>query len=510
MSLLFCYAIKLTQVKFPQNLSAPPQGKDRKRKRAQEPEESSVCAPTERLRKRPRTSVARSAFGDTFSPLAADGVADNKVNPIAYWIQEKRWPKDCFDQDDQTREDFRKDFEKDSWLEKYWEPENNLNHLPARKKSSSFLRSNQSETSFATTSCTTPSGRKSRAANDVPYQDPRYETLLATKGSFMDESELGITDASRSLCQTLFKKKQTVPQESLFRDDLFRKTCEDIRHRNKARVLQDITRLIVPSAETLAVFGAKHLEILIESVNEGWNNSIPVTKPRPQPDYSVGFSREAFTEDQLKRLGPFVGNITDISFFMATYYMYFPFLTCEVECGLDIADRRNAHSMTMAVRGIVNLFRLVKREKELHREILAFSVSHDHTSVRIYGHYPIIDGPNTTFYRHPIHMFSFTALDGKEKWTTYKFTRNVYDIWMPTHFKRICSVIDQLPANINFNVPELQSSEASRLSQFFDNQSLLQQSNPDMTSLVGTPNTSLPCGTEPRAFKKSKKRCAEE
>ena len=60
--------------------------------------------------------------------------------------------------------------------------------------------------------------------------------------------------------------------------------------------------------------------------------------------------------------------------------MYFPFLTCEVKCGaaaLDIADRQNAHSMTMAVRGIVELFRLVKREKELHREILAFSISHD-------------------------------------------------------------------------------------------------------------------------------------
>ena len=190
---------------------------------------------------------------------------------------------------------------------------------------------------------------------------------------------------------------------------------------------------------------------------------------------------------------------------MATYYMYFPFLTCEVECGLDIADRRNAHSMTMAVRGIVNLFRLVKREKELHREILAFSVSHDHTSVRIYGHYPIIDGPNTTFYRHPIHMFSFTALDGKEKWTTYKFTKNVYDMWMPTHFKRICSVIDQLPANINFSVSELQSSEASKRSQFFDDQGLLQQSNPDTTSLTGTSNTSLTYGIEPRAFKKPKK-----
>jgi len=51
--------------------------------------------------------------------------------------------------------------------------------------------------------------------------------------------------------------------------------------------------------------------------------------------------------------------------------MYFPFLTCEVKCGsaaLDIADRQNAHSMTLAVRGVVELFRLEKREKEFHRE----------------------------------------------------------------------------------------------------------------------------------------------
>ncbi|PGH03921.1 hypothetical protein GX51_03757 [Blastomyces parvus] len=42
----------------------------------------------------------------------------------------------------------------------------------------------------------------------------------------------------------------------------------------------------------------------------------------------------------------------DLSFFMATYYMHFPFLTCEVKCGataLDIADRQNAHSMTLSV-----------------------------------------------------------------------------------------------------------------------------------------------------------------
>jgi hypothetical protein len=167
----------------------------------------------------------------------------------------------------------------------------------------------------------------------------------------------------------------------------------------------------------------------------------------------VGFKREAFTKDQLNKLSPFIGDFIagDQSYFMATYYMYFPFLTCEVKCGavvLDIADRQNAHSMTLAVRVIVELFRLVGRQMELHREILAFSISHDHVSVRIYGHYPVIEGKDTTYYRHPIHKFDFIALEGREKWTAYKFTKNVYDTWMPAHFKRLRSVIDKIPADL--------------------------------------------------------------
>jgi hypothetical protein len=61
--------------------------------------------------------------------------------------------------------------------------------------------------------------------------------------------------------------------------------------------------------------------------------------------------------------------------------MYFPFFTYKVKCGaaaLDIADQQNAHSMTLAVRSVVELHKAVKREQELHREILAFSISEDH------------------------------------------------------------------------------------------------------------------------------------
>jgi hypothetical protein len=186
----------------------------------------------------------------------------------------------------------------------------------------------------------------------------------------MDEFDEDIEKASNDLCQTLLYSKQTYPQNSLFRDDLFNTTCRKIRNRNETMVVRDISQLIVPSAQTLATYGATNLDHLIESVNEDWNSAEPFYGPHPQPDHSVGFGRSAFTDDQLEKLKPFVGEVPDTftSHFMATWQMYFPFLTCEVKCGaaaLDVADRQNAHSMTLALRGVVGLFKLVKREKEL-------------------------------------------------------------------------------------------------------------------------------------------------
>ena len=278
--------------------------------------------------------------------------------------------------------------------------------------------------------------------------------------------------------------------------------------------------MIVPSAETLATYGAIHLDPLIKSVNEGWNSAEPFYGPRPQPDYSVGFGRSAFADDQLEKLKPFVGEVPDTftSYFMATWQIYFPFLTCEVKCGaiaLDVADRQNAHSITLAVRGVVELFRIVKRKKELHREILAFLVSHDHCSVRIYGYYALTNESKTTFYRHTIKNFYFTSEEGREKWTAYKFTKNVYDIWMPTHLKRICSAIDDLP--LDFKVSQQSEAGESGLLQGLESHYLSDRTSHDAASLDGgqsshvglrdvTPDTSLSQRIEGGEFKKPRKR----
>jgi hypothetical protein len=138
------------------------------------------------------------------------------------------------------------------------------NYLLAKKSSLSLSRKQ------SVSSSTTPSDQKPREVKSAPYQYVHYENILATKGSFMVKSKLDITGTSKSLCRTLLETEQTFPDNSLFHDDLFEETCDMIQNKNDAGVIRDISPLIIPSAETLAIRGgAKHLKIFIEDVNEG-------------------------------------------------------------------------------------------------------------------------------------------------------------------------------------------------------------------------------------------------
>ena len=283
----------------------------------------------------------------------------------------------------------------------------------------------------------------------------------------MCDSKAGILASEKEDCRSLLNKRQSFPSGTLFDDRCFLETFANLQDENEMRVVIDLLRLIAPSAENLAAWGMKELHCLKEHTNAGWNESIPVQGPRPQPDYGVGFRFSAFTDEQFNKLRRHL-RLDTKAYFSATLEMFFPFLTSEVKCGkqaLDIADRQNAHSMTVAIRGVVELFRKVGRAEELHRKALGFSISHDHCSVRIHVHYPEIDGLVTECYRHTLRNFVITDNDGKERWAAYQFVRNVYDSFVPGHLKRIQSAIDQLPDPVIESFQPVLSNEEGESSQ---------------------------------------------
>ena len=285
----------------------------------------------------------------------------------------------------------------------------------------------------------------SRDAKYSAYKDVNYVVVLETKNSFMRISAAGLIEEDLKLCERLLSENQPIPQNTMFEDDRFEEFCSHLQDRSEARVYLDLHPLLVPSAENLFIRGQRTLQYLIEGYNDRWVKAIPFYGPRPQPDHTVGFKWSAFTELQRRKLGI---EPTSKSFYTAREDIYFPFLMSEVKCGkqaLDLADRANAHSMTIAVRGVVELFRKAACPMDIHRKVLAFSVSHDHTIVRLYAHYAEIDGGKTSYYRHKIKQFDYSDGRGVEKWTSYTFARNVYGVYAPMYLELIKKMIDQLP-----------------------------------------------------------------
>lgn len=349
----------------------------------------------------------------------------------------------------------------------------------------------------------TPCDQKSRDGKSAAYAHKGYQMLLRTMGVLI-ESELITSADSDTFCQSLLKTECRIPKNTLLSDDVYRDAIADLQERNESRVIQDIGRLFVPSVETLARISEKRFRVFVESVNEAWDCCYPLIDPRPQPDYAVGFGRSGLSEGRIIKLQPLIqDDPTFRSDYKSTYYMYFPFFSTEVKCGtagLVVADRQNGHTMGVTVRGILSLYRLAGKESQLHNRPVAFSVSHDHRTVRLTGWGPVIDGEFYTVHPLTIHAFDITPRKGLERWTPYRFTFGVYEYGL-TLLNNIRAIIDELPPHLNLEKvqplklglnteAELRLPTQSGLSQQLDISSLSESTRLPNSQQESTPPTS--------------------
>jgi hypothetical protein len=124
-----------------------------------------------------------------------------------------------------------------------------------------------------------------------------YEKTLVVASIYIGGGP-GISDTSRALYNSLLEAEQPLPLDSLFRDDRFEDTCERLRNENEAKVVRDISLLLIPSVEVLCAHGKKHLESMVDHVNQKWYGCVLiVVGPVPQPDYSARYKETIFIKD---------------------------------------------------------------------------------------------------------------------------------------------------------------------------------------------------------------------
>lgn len=305
------------------------------------------------------------------------------------------------------------------------------------------------------------------AARSNPYATNACETYLRSKGSYMREY-VGVAENDKRICQDLIRRDECeTPSGTAFEDDARDYVLNCLSDANETGVTRMISQLIVPSPVLEIHRGRlRSTPMLIESMNQPWSWSTsldedPSTRrnagakesmsslPTPRPDYAVGFASHAFTCKQIRKLKPLLGGPNETSICKGIEDMLFPFLACEVKSvksttgSLLIAERQNAHTLTRCLRGVVELFKSLGCENELHRRILGFSFCHDQEQVQVFAHFPVVETAEpTSYYRVRIGKWS---ISDKHRWRSYKFSMAIYHDWVPTFFALLCSAIDRLP-----------------------------------------------------------------
>lgn len=260
----------------------------------------------------------------------------------------------------------------------------------------------------------------------------------------MRESANGPLPEERELYQAMLNETATLPDDPLLKPQNLSKLRSVLRNGSELRVCIELHPRLVPSAETLAILYPGRFENLVEGYNDRWLDAMAFYNKLPQPDRTGAYQLSAFTDTELRKLR-IVPECA--SLFTARYGMLFPFFTAEVKCckeALEIADRANTNSMTIALRAVVEVYRQANMVTAIHRKTLGFSISHDEGTVRIYGHYPEIDGDRTTYYRSAIREFTYADNDARERVTSYTFVWNIYTRFATDHLRRLKEAISRL------------------------------------------------------------------
>ncbi|OAP60430.1 hypothetical protein AYL99_05432 [Fonsecaea erecta] len=289
------------------------------------------------------------------------------------------------------------------------------------------------------------------------YSSPAFPTLIAQHGIYMDDSPSGLEKEELEFCQELLSTSAPHPVDTMLDDAFFLSFSKLTRNKSEQWLVKHMHSHLFPSPELLALRGHDEFKGLglIEGCGDNWLRAIfPAYGKCPQPDCTIAFKWENFSREELRKLGITIGLPSK---YLARDDMFFPFITCEAKCDsqvVGLADRQNVYSMSVALEGVVDLFRRTNRLQELNGKALGLSISYDNDTVKMYAHYVVTNAqkPSGQPSQQPAKMTTmkywtrigqvFLSNDGgKDRWKPYDFFYNACLKFSPRHLKRIKEAI---------------------------------------------------------------------
>nr|POE59393.1 hypothetical protein CFP56_24662 [Quercus suber] len=280
----------------------------------------------------------------------------------------------------------------------------------------------------------TLSGDTSRAWGGKHAED------MLHAGIYMEKQEgASITEDSERLCDAILQARYEILKEWRFQGDSFQNILEIVRYKNEPRAVRDVQPHVMPSLELLHAQCHAGLQHIAEGVDAHWTKCTFLCGPKSKPDVNHGLSRFVFTAQEREKL---TSNNT-----CACQGMMFPFYLCEPKCfdkSIEKSELQALHSASVASNAVTELYKKFSAADELHRHILAFSMSHNQRVVKIFAHFALVAGREITFYRHRLFETDLVT-EASSQTRPFHIALGIWEHFYPIHLRRIQEALARQP-----------------------------------------------------------------
>ena len=305
------------------------------------------------------------------------------------------------------------------------------------------------------------------------YDARNYEHLLALHSVFMDDHGNACKDESWAMWEGLIQPPQPEVVNHPIDDDGFIDMVYALHNADSDEPIVYFSKYLCPSVSTIARQECRsHLRLLATRKQTTWHQARSIFGPLPCPTYTCGISKAAFDPCQIDSLKGFFDeaqayNTRRWGGICATSKCLFPFLT--VEAGLEDLERlqrKNAHSMGIALNGVISLFETAEMTNAVEGNIIAISIAHNHEEISIHGHYFVTAPGNSPFsyeicstalWDHDIHTPCI-----EDVFKPYDFVRLIYNRWAGQHIVKLREAVRRAFVKLATDKVELLEEEKRR------------------------------------------------
>jgi hypothetical protein len=298
---------------------------------------------------------------------------------------------------------------------------------------------------------TTPSSKKSAKSAASPSDADYRKNSLRYRNIYIEREDPPMELVRRAM--RIISRRRVSPEIDDAVIQELRDRSRKLQDEGEEAIIQQLVPDIIPAMKKIPD------QRLVQSADTLWSNSVPIPVspsvlisplplPKPKPDLAFGYTKAAFTENQLATIDLLVDDQFGRSYAIPGQSLQFPFLDIEFKSQAKNGTHYIATNQVAGAGAIAlnNHLELIQRSFGAERldfdEPQFFSVTMDHELVRINVHWLSAPTDGGEYGFHVEGLSQHLLRDANGLRAIIRAIKNILDHGSDARLRKLCEALD--------------------------------------------------------------------